>query len=445
MEKTIWMVWFQGWNDNTPWLVNQVRKTWEVLNPDWKVCALSNDNLSEYVDIDVFKNGKDKNMSFQAKSDIVRLCLLSKYGGIWADATLICMIPLNDWVFDYIEPTGFWSYSGWGRGRGCCIWFIVSQKQSYIIQTWCKCLLDFWEKHYMETNINYFLCDNIFGELLSIDSIFENEWNTTPYLFCEDRYQSFMFYGIDLYPGSDEGIKMLLKNPPFVMKFSNPFNLAKEKIDAENQIISNVLCQKYRPYKIPSIQFHINPAILHETVQPKMIILSLIDNVDQVEIEKVIELSNKYSCSIDIYDKSNFCSSIPCLMHAGLFCRARKDVGGHSETFLSFIINEYGRLPNIMYFTTNSDIEYALLGHKDLFTCNVDTTPIFEKWYKKYVSLNVPNSCVPVRCFHVSKQQVLKYPKTFYMNLKNQIDQNNSSEFMKYMDMSWNSIFELGL
>lgn len=43
--KTIWLLWMQGW-DNAPWIIQQVRKSWELLNPKWNVELVSSDNLS---------------------------------------------------------------------------------------------------------------------------------------------------------------------------------------------------------------------------------------------------------------------------------------------------------------------------------------------------------------------------------------------------------------
>ena len=36
--------------------------------------------------------------SIQAKSDIIRVELLSAYGGIWVDATVYCNEPFSNWL-----------------------------------------------------------------------------------------------------------------------------------------------------------------------------------------------------------------------------------------------------------------------------------------------------------------------------------------------------------
>lgn len=42
-------------------------------------------------------------MQIQHKSDMIRSLLLMKFGGIWVDASVLCVKPLSEW-FDYTKP-----------------------------------------------------------------------------------------------------------------------------------------------------------------------------------------------------------------------------------------------------------------------------------------------------------------------------------------------------
>ena len=53
--------------------------SWIVHNPDWEVALLSDGNISEYVTLNDFIKGG--NITYAAYSDVVRIKLLSKYGG----------------------------------------------------------------------------------------------------------------------------------------------------------------------------------------------------------------------------------------------------------------------------------------------------------------------------------------------------------------------------
>ena len=83
---------FIYWHDDTfPKLIDYNFKKIKLLHHDYKVNILNNKNYSEFLDIEIYKfNFKDKLLSTPMYfSDILRILLLEKYGGIWIDASLI--------------------------------------------------------------------------------------------------------------------------------------------------------------------------------------------------------------------------------------------------------------------------------------------------------------------------------------------------------------------
>ena len=99
----IWMLWDKG-IENAPLHVKQCYQSWVVKNPDHCVKIL---NLKEAETLinrnDIIDNTTWSTMSIQAKSDVIRAFLLWKFGGIWVDATVLCLKPLNDWM-NYTQP-----------------------------------------------------------------------------------------------------------------------------------------------------------------------------------------------------------------------------------------------------------------------------------------------------------------------------------------------------
>jgi hypothetical protein len=80
---------------------------------------VSADNLHEFVRIPYIHQPHIKE---QAKSDIIRLHLLAQHGGVWADATVLCLQPLDHWLYDMLAPARFWMYHGTVRetsGSAC--------------------------------------------------------------------------------------------------------------------------------------------------------------------------------------------------------------------------------------------------------------------------------------------------------------------------------------
>ena len=89
-KKCIWQLWMQG-EENAPEIIkiclNSVRK----YAGKRKVILLTEENVKDYVDInsviwEKYKNGLILPAHF---SDYIRLCLLSKYGGTWVDASIM--------------------------------------------------------------------------------------------------------------------------------------------------------------------------------------------------------------------------------------------------------------------------------------------------------------------------------------------------------------------
>ena len=217
INKTIWLLWLQGW-DSAPWLAQQVKTSWEVKNPGWTVNLVTHDNLKNYVTgIDyVYRDS----ISPQAKSDIIRLALLNKYGGVWADATLLCMKPLDSWLEDAIQPSGFWMYHGTGGkmdiNHGPASWFIVSVAGSPIIRKWKQGCDDYWKVR--QSTGDYFWMDGIFKNLYETDTQFKDEWDRVPYLSCEDKGQAHMFAEGSWKENTKEIKELLDESPPHVLK-----------------------------------------------------------------------------------------------------------------------------------------------------------------------------------------------------------------------------------
>ncbi|MUL38746.1 hypothetical protein BWI75_21075 [Gloeocapsopsis sp. AAB1 = 1H9] len=191
LNKTIWLLWLQGWN-SVPWLVEQVAESWEINNPEWNIEYVTLDKLHKYVnDIDYIYD-KNKKISPQHKADIIRLSLLKNYGGVWADATMLCMQPLNTWVEEAVKPAGLWMYHGHGAGMSCkngsTIWLITSEKDSLMINKWKSACDEYW-KNRTEAD-SYFWLDGLFRKLFESDIEFKNRWKLAPHLYSELKGQA---------------------------------------------------------------------------------------------------------------------------------------------------------------------------------------------------------------------------------------------------------------
>jgi len=219
--KIIWILWFQGW-DNPPWMIQKVKESWIKHNPNYSIRLLSDENLHLYLP-NLFSNFDNKQITLQAKSDIIRLSLLHEYGGIWADATMLCMQSVDNWIDEMTLPSGIWMYTGY-HGKGPASWFIVSQKNSYIIDQWKKACDVFWNTN--DNTDTYFWMDSLFFNLMKTNSKFDTLWGKVPRILCDDINQAHTFFidQINAMDYNEDFIQNIKMSPPFTIKLSRRFD-----------------------------------------------------------------------------------------------------------------------------------------------------------------------------------------------------------------------------
>lgn len=82
--KVIWTYW-EG--DVVPNVVQHCIRTWKASNPDFKIVVLRDNNLKQYIDMDI--NTLRYANTPQRRADFIRLLVLAKHGGFWCDASII--------------------------------------------------------------------------------------------------------------------------------------------------------------------------------------------------------------------------------------------------------------------------------------------------------------------------------------------------------------------
>ena len=226
-KRNIWLLWLSGWDD-APWLARRAVDSWRLHNPTWNVVLLSEANLETYVALPAYF--RNTFISPQARSDIVRLHLLAALGGVWADATVLCTQPLDNWIHSVLEPAGFWMYhgTGWPPPKPAshantafpASWFMAAARGSYLARAWRDAADGYWAARTSGAD-DYFWMDALFRSLLRRDRLFAQQWGLVPYISCEDDGQSHMLLGVvhKIVRGADAA--SLETNPPFVLKLSH--------------------------------------------------------------------------------------------------------------------------------------------------------------------------------------------------------------------------------
>ena len=181
------------------------------------------------------------------------------------------------------------------------------------------------------------------------------------------------------------------------------------------------------------------------------------------------------SCPIHVYSKGNL-ATIPCIQHT------LPNVGREPHTYLTYIIERYDTLPEIVFFTQgriddhikNKNINQFLnLKPEQYHSNNVSRLKPFLKdydkemriinwipslykselnaydWFKKYVNSEIDlNSNNPVSIFwfaifSVRRQAILSRPKEYYEMLLETCNKNSNPEEAHYFERSWYYIFQL--
>ena len=194
MLKRIFIFWDQGFV-NAPLIIKKCLISWKINNPDWNIIELNNTNLKDYIDLEKeIKNFKTKSISKASLSDIIRILILEKYGGIWCDATTLCTQSISSFIKNIKEDFFAFSFKN-KNDRLISSWFLYAKPNSYIIKKWkektifyinnlnniggpIKDTFNLWKNDKYE-NKHYFWFHYLFTDLYCKDVKFMNIWNNS--------------------------------------------------------------------------------------------------------------------------------------------------------------------------------------------------------------------------------------------------------------------------
>ncbi len=176
VPKVIWLLWLQGW-ERAPEIVQASQDSWSNRNLGWKVWLLDRDSLATVIPRDQLNWILHSNIPLEALSDLIRLELLHRYGGVWADATTICSKPLDYWLNQFVQE-GFFAFDHPGPDRMISTWFLAAHRGSYIVERWREAAAHYWYDR--GERDEYFWLHKLFGQIYETDVHFKSIWNSVP-------------------------------------------------------------------------------------------------------------------------------------------------------------------------------------------------------------------------------------------------------------------------
>ena len=243
IPKKIWTFWD---NEDIPDIVLKCIGTWKKHNPNYEIIVVNNSNLLKYLPEVDFSKIKHINESPQKYSDMVRLYLLAKYGGIWSDATVICQKPYDSWITDMQKNNNYEFVGFYIDG------FTLPQfkESSPVIENWffaCKkgsVMVNDWLKEFLKIS-NYDTVEKYVASVIN-DGINIQNISTPSYLSMHVACQKILQkgpnkpYHFTLLKAEDTAYKYLTKNNWDSKKaVQNILDCKKQKNNLENNLENN--------------------------------------------------------------------------------------------------------------------------------------------------------------------------------------------------------------
>ena len=158
----IWVYWAQG-IDHAPTVVRRCHDELRRLHPDQQVVVLDHSTVDDHSDLPGYVH--DRTRDDRTKySDVLRLDLLARHGGIWLDATCLPRRDLPG-LLPELVPSGFFALR-FRRAR-MASWLLAATPGDPSMATLRAAQLVYWRHH--DGPIDYFVLHHLFEALFHID------------------------------------------------------------------------------------------------------------------------------------------------------------------------------------------------------------------------------------------------------------------------------------
>jgi hypothetical protein len=107
LEKTNRIIWSYWHTNHVPPLIHIAYLTWKYFNPSYIIVMVTPDTMKDYLSSDALP-AHFSQLFVQRQSDVIRILLLEKYGGVWMDSSILHTAPLLPfWETNDFDLAGF--------------------------------------------------------------------------------------------------------------------------------------------------------------------------------------------------------------------------------------------------------------------------------------------------------------------------------------------------
>lgn len=178
-EKIIWQYWHQD-KKNAPEIIKKCLSSIKKHYPDYKVNVLSFDDIKDFIELPqkAYWLLENKKIPIALFSDILRLNLLSKYGGMWIDATMYATGKLPEEILeaDFFMFQKNPKTDSMQNNNSC--YFIKAKKNNIFLEAIKSSIENYWNEN--DFVINYFLFEHIVTLLSNSNEKLSKEWEKMP-------------------------------------------------------------------------------------------------------------------------------------------------------------------------------------------------------------------------------------------------------------------------
>lgn len=188
------------------------------MNPQWEVRAIDGIGLAEYLSPAIYEQIAAVPKEPEAFADQIRIELLHAHGGVWADATAMCAIPLDRWLPERMRR-GFFAFERPTPDRLIASWFLAAAVPCNIVAKWRASVAAYWRgRDYRD---EYFWFHQLFGALYERDESFRADWHATPALPARHAFHFGPEDARLMSPATPEHVAALASPPSPVFKLTH--------------------------------------------------------------------------------------------------------------------------------------------------------------------------------------------------------------------------------
>lgn len=163
VSRIIWSAWLQGL-DNAPEMVNVCLESHQKHLPGYEFRVLDMENYRQWVELPEWVEEKYARGMIPAAlfSDVLRVAVLKRYGGVWMDASVLCTGFDNQQLqkqWTEVENSRFAVFRYYRKGdrypSGLSNWFIAATPDNIVLTSVYDMLTAYWRDY--DCTIDYYM------------------------------------------------------------------------------------------------------------------------------------------------------------------------------------------------------------------------------------------------------------------------------------------------